>query len=230
VGTFTYDAQARLTAFGYDQGRVSDPGWVTLNGSAPAPDGASVSIISSDPAALQPTTVKVLAGASGANFTLNFLPVPRTETVTLTARYGGNFLTTTVTLAASPPRRPLSLGLGAEELPQGQSATAIITLNAPAGPNGALIDLASSDASAVPVPPNVAVQPGSATGMFRITNNYAGQPKQVTLTATYAGSSASASLYVPMLPGPPPPDCTHCRTPQQCCVCNGGVWNRGRCE
>jgi hypothetical protein len=228
AGLFTYDAQARLTAFGYDQGRL-DPGWVTLNGAAPGPNGAAVSIMSSDPAALQPTTVNVPVGASGATFTLNFLPVPRTETVTLTASYAGSSLTTTVMLNAPPPRPPISIGLDADELAKGQWATAIVTLSSPAGPGGATIDLRSSDSSAVPVPSNVTVQPANATGMFRFTNNYSGRPKQVSITATYAGASASSSLYVPTLP-PPPNGCSHCRTPEQCCVCNGGTFSGGRCQ
>jgi hypothetical protein len=228
VGLFTYDLHAALTAFGYDLGRVTDPGWVALNGFAPAPDGAPVSITSSDPAALQPTAVKVLAGSSAANFILNFLPVPRTETVTLTATYEGSSLSTTVRVNAPPPPPPLNIGLDADELAKGDWTTATVTLNPPAPPEGAMVTLASSDPSAVPVSPSVTVQPGSTTGTFRITNNYSGRPKKVTITATYSGLSASASLFVPT--APPPNDCTHCRTPEQCCICNGGAWVGGRCE
>jgi hypothetical protein len=229
-GVFTYDPQAALTEFGYDPGRT-DPGWVVLNGFAPGPDGAPVSITSSEPAALPPkTTVTVLAGGSAASFTLNFLPVPATETVTLTASYGGSSLKTTVRLAASPP---LSIGIGADHLSKGDMAPVTVTLNTPAPANpagGAVVMLSSSDSSAVPVPPNVTVPTGSDTKSFTITNNYSGPPKQVTIAATYNGASASNSLFVPTAPPPPTNDCTHCRTPEQCCVCNGGVWNRGRCE
>jgi len=229
-GVFTYDPQAVLTAFGYDQGRL-DPGWITLNGFAPGPAGAPVSIVSSDPAALlQPTTVTVPAGSSGANFRLNFLPIPRTETVTLTASYGGATFKATVTLAASPA---LSVGIGVDHLAQGERTLVTITLNTPAPANpagGAVVMLSSSDPSAIAVPPNVIVPTGSQMKSFSITNNYSGTPKAVTIAATYNATSASNSLFVPTTPPTPPPDCTHCGTPQRCCVCNGGTWNRGRCE
>jgi hypothetical protein len=80
------------------------------------------------------------------------------------------------------------------------------------------------------VPPNITVPTGSQVKSVSITNNYSGPPKAVTIAATYNGASASNSLFVPTTPPPPTDDCTHCGTPQRCCVCNGGAWVGGRCE
>jgi hypothetical protein len=235
AGRFTYDPSAVLTTIGYDQSRVTDPGWLELNGFAPAPAGAPVTLTSSDPSAVVPpmTPVIVPAGSRSGFFTLTFPPAPRTETVTVTASYEGSSVSTPIAVHASPSPAPppLAIAIGVDALGSGDSAPVTVTLNPPAPPQGAVVGLSSSDPSAVPmpVPPTVTFPPGSTMEMFRITNNYSGRPKRVTITATYGRASASASLSVPEAPAPSG-DCTHCGTPEQCCVCNGGAWVRGRCE
>jgi outer membrane protein assembly factor BamB len=231
AGTFTYDPDAALTTIGYDPSRVSDPGWIELNGFAPSPDGAAVTLISSDPSAVvPPTPVTVSAGAWSAFFTLTFLPATRDETVTITATYKGSSARTTVMVHASPPPPPfmLSVAIGADALARGQMAPVTVTLNGSVPPNGAPITLASSDPIAIPVPSTVIIRPPNTTATFNITGHYSGRPKKVAIKATYNGVSASASLFVPTAPDPN--FCTRCSTPEQCCVCNGGVWDRGRCE
>jgi IPT/TIG domain len=235
-GMFAYDPHAALITIGYDRSRVTDQGWLELNGFAPAPDGASVLLTSSDPSAIVPpmTPVIVPAGSRTGNFVLTFPPALRNETVTVTASYGGSSAATSIDVRASPPPSPpppVGVTIGADALARGDSVPVTVTLDAPAPPQGAVVGLSSSDPSAVPVPvpPTVTFTPGSTMEMFRITNNYSGRPKKVTITATYSGESASASLFVPTVPAPSG-DCTHCATPEQCCVCNGGAWVGGRCE
>jgi hypothetical protein len=218
---FTYEPHAALATIGYDPSRVGDPpGWLELNGFAPAGD-ALVSLTSSDPAAFARATVTVPAGSRTGNFTLTFLPIPRTENVTLTARYEGSAASTSIGVRAWPP---LSLDLGASELGRGDSTTAKVTLNTPAPATGASVALKSSDPSAVPVPPSVTVPADAFTGTFTATGNYSGSPKTVTITATYNGASASASLTVPARTLPPTPECK----PKSCP--SGTFWNPDDCQ
>ncbi|MBV9032975.1 MAG: IPT/TIG domain-containing protein [Acidobacteriaceae bacterium] len=223
---FTYNQFAKLTQF-----RLPDPffgveGGVFLDGNAPVGD-ALIALTSSDPSAVSlPPNVTIPAGAQFATVPLTFNPIPRVETVTLTATYQGSSANAALSLAASPP---ISLSIDATELDAGASAPATVTLNTPAPSTGAVVALASSDPSAIPVPPNLLITAGSQKGTFTVKDNYSGVPKKVTITATYSGASASDSLTVPS-PPPPPDPCRNCRTPQQCCVCNGGTWSGGRCQ
>lgn len=219
AGSFTYDPSAALTSIGYDPSRVADPpGWFTLNGFAPA-GGAAVSFSSSDPAALPPPApVTVPSGSWAGNFTLTFPPTPRAEKVTLTAHYAESSVSTQVAVRAWPV---ISLVLSVGELGPGQTATGTVTLNTPAPSGGATVALASSDPSAVPVPSSVVVPAGSFTTMFATTDNYAGTPKKVTVTASYNGATASAALTVPPIPEPP------CK-PRKCP--KGSFWNDQDCQ
>jgi hypothetical protein len=74
-------------------------GTVTLNGPAPS-GGVSVSLSSSDPAAVVPASVSVPSGATSATFAITTSSVTTTHTVTITAVYG---YTKTATLTVTPP-------------------------------------------------------------------------------------------------------------------------------
>jgi hypothetical protein len=225
---FTYNQFPELTQF-----RLPDPffgieGGVFIDGNAPAGD-AMIMLNSSDPNAVSvPRNVIIPEGTQFTTVPLTFTPISRKETVTLTAAYQGSFVRAILDVSAAPP---ISLSiLDGAELDVGQSAPGTVTLNTPAPPMGANVMLASSDSSAIQITPqNVPIRPGEQTGMFTASNNYSGPPKTVTITATYSGESASISLTVPT-PPPPPDICRDCRTPQQCCVCNGGTWVGGRCQ
>jgi hypothetical protein len=218
---FTYDLQAALIDMGYDPSRAPDPpGWLTLNGFAPSPDGAPIMFTSSDPIAVPPPqNVRVPAGSSAGSFTLLFQPTPRDENVTVAASYAGSRVSTQVTLRAWPP---LTLNLGASELKPGESTMAKVTINTPAPPN-TVVMLSSSDASVLPVQANVPIPEGTFTGMFQVTNNYSGPQKVITITATHNGAMASGSVTVPAEPPPPPPPCKPKRCPR------GTVWVQDDC-
>jgi hypothetical protein len=221
---FTYDSYPALSQIGYDASRVGDPpGWIGLNGYAP-PGGASIALTSSDPAALvPPSTVNVPAGSQWGHFSLDFPPTPRAETVTLTANYEGSSVTTTIQVAAKappPPPPPLSIIGGRDSLGVGESTSETVILDKPAPAGGAVIALASSDPSAVPVPANVMVPADGSRGSFTVTNHYNGRPKAVKITAAYSGASAADTLTVPT---PPPRQCP----PRQCP--RGFFWNSDDC-
>jgi hypothetical protein len=63
-----------------------------------------------------------------------------------------------------------------------------------------VVSLASSDAAAISLPASVTIAAGGHQAFVRITNHYAGAPKDVMLTATYAGNASNASVSVPGAP------------------------------
>lgn len=69
-----------------------------------------------------------------------------------------------------------------------------LTALAPAG--GAVITLTSSDPSAVPVPASVTVPAGQSVQQFRFVHGQVTEPTPVTVTAAYAGSTATTSITV----------------------------------
>lgn len=69
-----------------------------------------------------------------------------------------------------------------------------LTTVAPAG--GAVVSLTSTDPSAVPVPATVTVPAGQSLQQFRFFHGQVTEPTPVTVTATYAGSTATTSITV----------------------------------
>ncbi len=69
-----------------------------------------------------------------------------------------------------------------------------LTALAPGG--GAVVELASSDPRAVPVPATVTVPAGQSTQQFRVVYGQVTVDTPVTVTATYAGSTATTSTTV----------------------------------
>lgn len=69
-----------------------------------------------------------------------------------------------------------------------------LTALAPAG--GAVVTLTSSDPSAVPVPATVTVPAGQSLQQFRFVHGQVTEQTPVTVTATYAGSTATTSITV----------------------------------
>jgi hypothetical protein len=69
-----------------------------------------------------------------------------------------------------------------------------LTALAPAG--GAVVALTSSNPSAVPVPETVTVPAGQSLQQVRIVHGQVTAPTEATVTATYAGSTATTSITV----------------------------------
>ncbi len=216
---FTYEPNARLIAIGC----CADlwQGWVELNGFAPT-GGAVISLTSSDPTAvaLAAPTATVPAGNRGSYFNYTFPPTPIAKTATLTARYAGTSVSTTITVSAWPP---IQIQFGAWDL-GGHNVTATVTLNTPPPPGGGVVSLSSTDTSALSVPASVTVPAKSITGTFTATTNYSGKPKTVYVTATYKGASDKALVLVGELQPRRRP------RPQTCA--KGYSWNDidGRCD
>lgn len=99
------------------------------------------------------------------------------------------------TVSTAPPR-VASLSLGRTAAFSGTEQVAEVQLTGPAPAGGAVVSLASSSATAAPVPGSVTVPAGTAYAQFRFVYGQVTTPTAVTLTATSNGSSASAAITV----------------------------------
>src|SRR5258708_7745716 len=172
---------------------------VTLNGPAP-PSGAVVNLTSSDPGVGVPATVTVAAGATASPyFTITTSSVTATGTVTISAVYNG--ITKTANLTVNPAVL-LSVALSPTAVVGGVSTTLNrVTLNGPAPPSGAVVNLTSSDPG-VGVPAAVTVAAGAtASPYFTITTSSVTATATVTISAVYNSVTKTANLTVnPVVP------------------------------
>ena len=138
---------------------------LTVTLSAPAgTDSVAINLTSSNTAAASvPATVSVPSGGTTASVTVT--PGTTAGTTTITATSSGmlagtatvNFTPAVITLTPNP--------LAVSAAPVDMT----VTLSAPAGPNGALINLTSSNTTAATVPATVTVLAGATTANFSIS-------------------------------------------------------------
>ena len=174
-------------------GGGSSTGTVTLNAPAPA-GGAQVALSSSDPAATTPASVTVAAGATSATFSVATGAVAVSTPVTISASYGGATQTASLTVL---PAVLSSLSLNPSSVmggPLGKS-TGTVTLNGAAAAGGAVVAL-SSNSSAGSVPPSVTIAAGATSATFTVNTAIVVQATDVTITASYNGTTRSAKLHV----------------------------------
>src|SRR2546426_1680769 len=177
-------------------GGSNSTGTVTLNGPAPA-GGAPVTLSSNNPAATVPGSVTVPAGARSTTFTATTSAVAASTPVTISASSGGAIQTTTLTVI--PPVLS-SLTLNPTTVIGGlQNSTGTVTLNAPAPAGGAQVALSSSNPSVASVPASVTVPAGATSVTFTVNTSIVVFSQSVTITASYNGSSRSATLIVQLL-------------------------------
>jgi len=179
-------------------GTQSSTGTVTLSGPAPS-GGAQIVLSSSNTTVAQvPANVTVAAGATSATFTVTTSAVAASTSVTISASYGGVTRTAslTVTPATPPPVTLTSLTLNPTAAVGGtQSSTGTVTLSGPAPSGGARVALSSSNAAAQ-VPSSVTVPAGATSASFTVTTSLVLSSTNVTITASYNGTSAQANLAV----------------------------------
>jgi hypothetical protein len=167
-------------------------GTVTLNGPAPA-GGAQVALSSNNPAVSAPASVTVAAGATSATFSLGTSAVADSTAVTITASYGGATRTATLTVL---PAVLTSLTLNPTSVVGGlETSTGTVTLNGPAPAGGAQVALSSNNGAAS-VPSSVTIPAGATSATFTVNTAIVLLATNATITATYKGTSRSATLRV----------------------------------
>jgi hypothetical protein len=165
---------------------------ITLSQPAPA-IGYPVLLRSSSPVIVLPVRITIPPGERTA-----FLPLragsvnaPAAVTVTATTPFG----TRATTITVSPPlRRLLDVKISPAELLGGQSGTGTVTLDGPATAGGIAITLSSP--GGLVVPDSVVIPSGSTSVEFPLGVQPVLAPTTVTLNASYAGVTRSATAIV----------------------------------
>lgn len=138
-------------------GYANSTGTVTLNAPAP-PGGLVVNLTSSNTAvATVPAQVTIPAGQASAQFTISTNSVSDDTDVTITASIGS--IQTQAVLRVTPPYLQ-SLVISPNNIRSGESATATLSLDLPAGPNGVVVTLSAEVGGS---PSNLVSQPASVT-------------------------------------------------------------------
>jgi hypothetical protein len=169
----------------------SERGTVNLT-TAASTNGASISLTSSSPAvATVQTAVAIPAGSLTASF--NIVPVA-TGTATITASLNGSSRqSATFTVTASPVALA-SIVLSTPSVVGGHSVTGTVNLTANAPAGGAVVTLAGDDP--LTVPPTVTVLAGLLSATFPISTRAVGSTITGTVTGSYGGTSAFATIAV----------------------------------
>ena len=165
---------------------------VTLKSPAPA-SGTTVTLTSSSTSVTVPASVTVAASAVSAAFSATASAVStNNNNVVLTASTNAAQASETLALLASAVVSALSCT--PSFVPSGSSTVCSVTLSEPAPAGGALVALSSSKSGLVP-PANVTVPAGATSAAFSASANTS-VAETVSLTASYAGSSTCASLWL----------------------------------
>ena len=164
-------------------------GTVTLT-SAAAAGGASVSLSSSNTAvATVQTPIMVPAGASSATFTVTAVAA---GTANFTASFNGTGQSPMLTVTGASALA--SLTLSAPTIVGGNPVVGTVTLSNPAPSGGAVVALSGGDP--VTVPTTVTVGAGSTSATFIVSTRTVGGTIPATVTGSYGGRSASATVAV----------------------------------
>jgi Bacterial Ig-like domain len=154
--------------------------------------GVTIHLSSSDTTvATVPESVLIPAGQAYAQFAVTPLAVG-TATITATFRTSRTFdlevqrLATQISDLILQP--PTAIGFA--------DVLASIQLDAPAGPGGAVVTIATSDSYAAPVPAEVTVFEGTDTAFFRISTRAVPFATTAIISAMFGGVTKSAELLI----------------------------------
>jgi hypothetical protein len=170
---------------------TSSTGTVTIPTVAPS-GGTVVTLKSSSPDAVVPSSVTVPAGSTTATFSVTTKQVTAATTATITATE--NKQTTTSTLTINPYVVLVSsVSVDSSSLVGGATTTGTVTLSNAAPSTGSVVTLKSSLTNAK-VPTSVIVPSGETSVTFNIATTAVSANKTATITATLAKSSATTNL------------------------------------
>ncbi|MBZ5621848.1 MAG: hypothetical protein LAQ69_24430 [Acidobacteriia bacterium] len=163
---------------------------VTLSKAAPA-GGAVVALSSNNALLPTPASVTVAVGATTGAFTTTAGTIGSDQTATLTATLNSQAKSATINLVAAAVVS--ALGCNPTSLGSGAGTTCTVTLSKAAPAGGAVVALSSNNAL-LTTPPSVTVLAGSITATFTATTGTITLSQTGSVTASYNGSSQSASI------------------------------------
>jgi len=163
-----------------------------LSGAAPAA-GTVISLTSSNPTAVPvPTTVTMPGNTAFTQFQITAGQVVSPTPVTITATLNSG--TATAQFNLMPPSIK-SLIINPTSISGGAQAGAVLMLNGQAPAGGAVIDLSSSSAAALP-PASATVLAGNSSVSFSVPTNNVTASTLATITASWNGGSAQDQITV----------------------------------
>jgi len=169
-------------------------GTINLTGRAPS-CGAYVTLAASPQGVLQlPPPVTVPSGGTTATFSVGALPVSSATNVTVTATYNNTSPSATVTV--NPSNSPVvvsNLSFNPASTVGGNAANGTVTLSGPAPSGGATVTFTSTPSGLVQLS-SVTASAGSASAPFSAQTSAVNSNTVVSITASYNGSSANATL------------------------------------
>jgi hypothetical protein len=196
-------AAAALTAINASPNPVvggnPSTGTVNLAAAVVPAGGALIALRSASSAVSVPPSVTVRAGASSATFGIATTVVATPTLATISAAYQGVTKTTTFTVNPAPSAAPARLTLKPARVRGGTSATGTVTLSAAAPGGGVAIALSSSNPALASVPANVRVAAGQTSAAFAVATTPTQQGGAVTIAASNAGVTKTATLTVTRL-------------------------------
>jgi hypothetical protein len=163
---------------------------VQLSGAAPAA-GSVINLSSSNPAAAAvPATITMPGNTAWMQFQMQAGQVTSATPVTLTATLNSG--SATVQFNVLPPSLK-SITLSPSTISGGATASAVVMLNGQAPAGGAVVDLSSDSASAMP-PALATVPDGNASVSVSIPTNMVAANTLANITASWNGASVQSQL------------------------------------
>ena len=174
-------------------GGVTTTGTVTLP-SAAGSGGVSVTLSSDQTGLSVPASVTVASGQTTATFNISAAVTASEYTATITASSSG-YTNGTATVNVIGPRATY-LSFTKTEVNNGGTSSARVLIGAVAPAGGYVVNLVSSDPTALMVPASVTVPEGQLKVDFIVTGNAATADTTVTVTATPSWSSVTRTILV----------------------------------
>jgi hypothetical protein len=140
--------------------------------------------------------VLVPAGATSAKFAINTFAVGTATSATITAAAGGQSKAAVLTVNTVATAL-VGLTLDPATLNGGLTSNRnLVSITAPAGANGAAIQVRSSNSTAASVPSQVLIPAGQTQAYVTISSHAVTASTPVTITGSFGGQSKSATLTV----------------------------------
>jgi photosystem II stability/assembly factor-like uncharacterized protein len=190
-----------LTDFRVTPNPITTGSATTLTGRVdmilPAPAGGTVvSLVSSDPAIVVPSTVTIPTGAQFVTFPMTHTQVPSDRDVVFRATYGPSQIYS-ATRARCPRIQTVVLNQSSVQGGSGAVVNMTVTLDVNAPPGGYVLALSSTDRNAATMPKTITIPAGIRTIVVPVTHKAVASSRVSTLKAShrYAGSG-QATLTV----------------------------------
>jgi hypothetical protein len=201
-GTFTVSSAPPTpvsVSFATDPLTSGNTTWVAVQLTSAPSTTTPIALASSNPAvAPVPKSITMPANIAWTQFQMQAGQTTAQTAATITASLNGKSASGTLTVQ---PTTLKSLTISPSSITGGTQSWAIVMLTGQAPPGGAIVTL-SSDSSAVTPPPSVFVDPGQFSLSFPLDTHSVESAMTATVTATWNGQDASAS--VTLLPGVAP--------------------------